>query len=1527
MFPQTSARKGFRLPARRIRQRPRRILAFCLPATLIAGLLTVGWAMPASADPPTGGSAVVSETFAGGVVPDSAWTALQDACLTGAPAGSTPPDGAAKIPSCSARQQGPVPSIGTQPGYLQLTDNALLREGSILYDRPIPATSGASITFEQYQYGGSGADGIGFFLVDGSTDLSETGGRGGSLGYAPFVNEPGVTGGYLGIGLDAYGNYYNDAEGRGVGCPAGQRSPSSWSGPAAPNVITVRGPGDGSSGYCWLGATIPRPSPSPYAPGTTLNGGVGTLRAAAIGSAKRVVNIQVDPADQSDPRVIVRVKYSDTTGWVDEMNIPLPAGGPTTYKLGLSASTGYSTDVHLIRAVTVTTIRPLANLQLEKQVDRSNGPLPGVITAGTSIPYVYTVTNAGTSQVSNLTILDDRIASTDIDCERTVLDPAPAPTSTTTCTATNRVNSNDVQAGAIVNTAHAEGLVAGLSVESDERVVTVPLTSRLTLTKNVTSPGPYVIGQQVQYSYIVTNTGESDLLRVRVGDDRIPAASIGCPADSLSPGASLTCVASAIIEPADLNADGVLVNVARATGSTAIGQRIASDQVSRTIPVATDVAVAVDVDDSEPVVGASATFTITATNRGPVEATGVRIADSFPSDASDRRFVVNDVEASEGEYDRDGGLWSIPALGVGETATLRVIGTVGTGTTLTTSALVAAVDQYDREPANDRDQVVVNATVPTADIAVTTVADIDELTLGEIAIFTVRATNRGPFAASAVVVANGLPPALPYLPRQSSGDGSFDPDSGLWTIGELAVGETVSFNIALSADRLGTYRHIASLRPGSTPGDPNPANDSDSAVLKVDRDPADLSILKSASVTDAAAGQEASFDLVASNKGPGTAREVRVEDTLPPGFELTELTLIDGTGGQTPAPLPPAGAPIEWNVGTLTAGASAVLRVTGELTGTGTLVNSAVISSPLVDDPEPGNNAASATVRVGSARVNVGVAKSAVPDDGSPLSRVPVGETVSFTLTARHTGGTLPATGVTLLDSLPESLHFVSADGDGSYDPSSGVWTIGEIAPTQSASLIIRARVDEPGAAVNAVALRTMNEIDTDTADNVATATVVGSSDTDLTITKAPSSASVRLDAPFRWTVTVRNEGPIAAKDVVVADPGAVGVGNASPSSGGWDAESGRWSLPELAAGASATLTLDATAQEPGRIENTVGVLSFSAPDPDLSNNVATARVYVPAADIVVTKTADSSTTFVGEVTTFTVGVANAGPDDSGPVTVADMLADGWDLVSAEPSAGDYDDQSGVWVIPAGLEPAKLPLAEPQETLVITARATDEGLLRNTATSDRAASQVADPDLSNNAAAVSVRASRPPATLQTSKQVAHPTAAVGDLVTYKIGVRNTGPGAALGVVIVDEIPAALSDPATADDRCNVRDRVVRCVVGDVASAETATVIITARAGTEGTVVNSVVASTATDVTPDSSLQASVALIVSEAAGPSTPGEGVGENPSGGEGSDPAGGETIPRTGGNPQPGVVAMGIALLVLGLVLVVFRRRNERA
>ncbi|NJK70446.1 MAG: DUF4347 domain-containing protein [Microcoleus sp. SU_5_3] len=119
-------------------------------------------------------------------------------------------------------------------GVLRLTTDNPGQQAFVLYNNTIPSTDGLRITFDFFAYGGTDAqpgDGISFFLIDGTASSIEPGGFGGSLGYAnnSFLESPGLVGGYLGIGLDEFGNFSNPTEGR-IGGP-GQ----------VPDAVTIRG--------------------------------------------------------------------------------------------------------------------------------------------------------------------------------------------------------------------------------------------------------------------------------------------------------------------------------------------------------------------------------------------------------------------------------------------------------------------------------------------------------------------------------------------------------------------------------------------------------------------------------------------------------------------------------------------------------------------------------------------------------------------------------------------------------------------------------------------------------------------------------------------------------------------------------------------------------------------------------------------------------------------------------------------------------------------------------------------------------------------------------------------------------------------------------------------------------------------------------------------------------------------------------------------------------------------------------------
>ena len=132
-------------------------------------------------------------------------------------------------------------------GWLRLTDTGTNEATSAYYNTAFTA-AGSTVyaKFDYEAYGGNGADGITFFLFDGSVPFS-VGANGGSLGYAQKTGVNGMAGGYLGVALDEYGNYSAAAEGR-VG---GFNNSSSL----VPDSIAVRGPGTGQNGYAYLGGS------------------------------------------------------------------------------------------------------------------------------------------------------------------------------------------------------------------------------------------------------------------------------------------------------------------------------------------------------------------------------------------------------------------------------------------------------------------------------------------------------------------------------------------------------------------------------------------------------------------------------------------------------------------------------------------------------------------------------------------------------------------------------------------------------------------------------------------------------------------------------------------------------------------------------------------------------------------------------------------------------------------------------------------------------------------------------------------------------------------------------------------------------------------------------------------------------------------------------------------------------------------------------------------------------------------------
>jgi uncharacterized repeat protein (TIGR01451 family) len=108
-----------------------------------------------------------------------------------------------------------------------------------------------------------------------------------------------------------------------------------------------------------------------------------------------------------------------------------------------------------------------------------------------------------------------------------------------------------------------------------------------------------------------------------------------------------------------------------------------------------------------------------------------------------------------------------------------------------------------------------------------------------------------------------------------------------------------------------------------------------------------------------------------------------------------------------------------------------------------------------------------------------------------------MGSDATFTISMTNFGP-FPATGVTVNDPLPAGLTFVSsAPSQGTYDPVSGVWTIGDLADGARATLLLVARVDTLGPLVN-TAVATGGQADPNLSNNTASAPLTGMRTADM---------------------------------------------------------------------------------------------------------------------------------------------------------------------------------------------------------------------------------------------------------------------------------------------------------------------------------------------------------------------------------------------------------------------------------------------
>ena len=264
-------------------------------------------------------------------------------------------------------------------GALRLTQAVGATAGGIISASSFPSSGGFTATFTEFTYGGNGADGIAFILLDASKGMpSALGANGGALGYA------GITGGYAAVGIDEYGNFNASGCGGG-GCSGGAAS--------------------GNTGVAIRGSTA----------------NTETLLGTTTGSMSLWSNVATRSAATSHSFTITMTGagvisvVKDGTTVLSGINVYSQAGTvPTNFRLGITGSTGGLDNIHEITGISVTSTTS-SNLVITKTSTVISDPVNGTTNPkaipGARLRYCVQVTNPTGNSAATSVVVSDPISS------------------------------------------------------------------------------------------------------------------------------------------------------------------------------------------------------------------------------------------------------------------------------------------------------------------------------------------------------------------------------------------------------------------------------------------------------------------------------------------------------------------------------------------------------------------------------------------------------------------------------------------------------------------------------------------------------------------------------------------------------------------------------------------------------------------------------------------------------------------------------------------------------------------------------------------------------------------------------------------------------------------------------------------------------------------------------------------------------------------------------------------------------------
>ncbi len=497
---------------------------------------------------------------------------------------------------------------------------------------------------------------------------------------------------------------------------------------------------------------------------------------------------------------------------------------------------------------------------------------PATVNAGASISYTVVVSNAGPSAADGASFSDTvpaGITGVNASCGSATGGAACGSVSTMGNSVTSTITtlpSGGSVTFTITGTAPASGSLSNTATvavpsgttdsntnnNSSTASTTVSLIADLAITKD-NGQATYTPTFPTTYTIIVTNNGPSNASGFEISD-AVPAAltglTINCTATgSASCGSNASSGNNVSFTGASINAGGgnaITITVAgTVSGSTTgtlvntanivipqnatfsdltLGNNSATD--SDGLRLQADLAITKTNNATSVVAGGTTTYTIVVTNNGPNAVTDASVLDTMPSGVTSATWTcIASTGSLCGAASGSGSFNTTVDLLSGGTATFTVVAQISPAATglITNTATVY-------EPCGVLDPTQGNNTATDSDPLAGQINLSLDLSVnnpapepGQTITYTLTLRNGGPSTATGVLVGDPLPPSLQFV----STNGNYNPQTGIWNVGTIPVGGTVTLTITVLVHDTSAVNRAEVISADQTDVNSTPDNQAD----------------------------------------------------------------------------------------------------------------------------------------------------------------------------------------------------------------------------------------------------------------------------------------------------------------------------------------------------------------------------------------------------------------------------------------------------------------------------------------------------------------------------------------------------------------------------------------------------------------------------------------------------------------------------------------------------------------------------